>query len=165
MNTTPTSAMDELRTALKAAWPASALGLLLALNGCSHNQNSDSAANSDAEAVSKGISSAPADATTPAADPAAWRTAFVGDVESQLKDIDAKIADLAAKTPALKEEVKAQADQALAALRDNRAKLGGQLDRLKAAAADKWQEAQTGLSAALDSLRKACADAASKFQG
>jgi len=100
---------------------------------------------------------------TPAAPAAAEKADFIASTEQKLKEFDAKIDELAKKSAGYKDDAKAQADQTLAALRDQRAKLNGQFDSLKQSSAAAWKEIKAGFEAAFNELEKAYENVKSKF--
>ena len=99
----------------------------------------------------------------PAAAAAADKAGFLSLTEQKLKDLDTKIDELAKKSESLKDDAKAQADQALAALRDQRAKLNEKFDELKKAGTEAWKELKVGFESVLNELEKAYENAKSKF--
>jgi hypothetical protein len=94
---------------------------------------------------------------------AADKTDFITSTEQKLKELDAKIDELVKKSEDNKDEAKAQAELALAALRDQRAKLTEKFDDLKKSSAEAWKELKMGFEAAVNELERAYENAKSKF--
>jgi chromosome segregation ATPase len=94
---------------------------------------------------------------------AAEKTGFITTTEQKLKDFDTKIDELAKKSGGYKDDAKAQAEQALATLREQRAKLNEQFDNLKKSSTEAWKELKIGFEAAFSELEKAYENAKSKF--
>jgi len=88
---------------------------------------------------------------------------IIASIQEKLRDFDAKIDELARKSEGYKDDARAQADQALAALREQRTRLNAQLDSLKQASAEAWAELKAGFDAACTDLQKALENARSKF--
>ena len=93
----------------------------------------------------------------------AERTSFFISTEQKLKDFDTKIDELAKKAEGYKDDAKAQAEQALVALRDQRSKLNAQFDHLRKSSAEAWKELKMGFEAAFGDLEKAYENAKTKF--
>src|SRR5207249_4717447 len=70
---------------------------------------------------------------------------FVGTAEKKLADLGAKIDDLAKKAATATGDVKAQTDQAVTSLREQRDKAGAAFEELKKASADAWQALKPGV--------------------
>ena len=141
---------------------------LLALTGCSPSSTSDGgkppAASGSTGAVlelPKTVAAVPAPPPVPP--PGEQKESFIASMEQKLKEFDAKIGELVKKTEGYKDDAKTQADQALAALREQRAKLSTQFESLKQASTDAWKELKAGFEAAFADLQKALEDARSKF--
>jgi len=88
---------------------------------------------------------------------------YLATVKSKMKVMDDKIDDLAAKSKSLKDDAKAQADNALAALREERAVLGQKYETLKKSSQDAWESAKTGFGNAWDAMQSSIDAAKSKF--
>ena len=99
----------------------------------------------------------------PPAAAAAEKTGFIASTEQKLKDLDTKIDELATKSAGYKDDAKAQAEQALATLREQRTKLNEQFEGLKQAGAESWKELKAGFESALNELEKAYENIKSKF--
>lgn len=99
----------------------------------------------------------------PPAAVAAEKTGFITSTEQKLKDFDTKIDELAKKSEGYKDDAKAQAEQALATLREQRAKLNEQFDNLKKSSTEAFKELKIGFEAAFSELEKAYENAKSKF--
>lgn len=88
---------------------------------------------------------------------------FIATMNEKLAACDARIAELAAKSEGYKDDAKVQADQALAALKEQRGKLNEKLEAFKQAGADTWQDMKAGLATAMNELEKAYENAKAKF--
>ena len=88
---------------------------------------------------------------------------FILSMDKKLKDLDAKIAELAEKSKGYQDDAKAQADQALAALKEQRNKANQKFEEAKTAAADAWKDMKGGIELAMDQLETAYENAKSKF--
>jgi hypothetical protein len=91
------------------------------------------------------------------------RTQFVALMDTKLKALDAKFDELNRKVGSYKDDAKVQAEQALAALREQRAKLGDQFAELKQAGADSWETTKAGFESAVGEWEKLFESAKSKF--
>jgi CHASE3 domain sensor protein len=88
---------------------------------------------------------------------------FVAAMDKRLAQLDTKIGELATKADAYKDDAKAQADKAVAGLRDQRNDMTAKLDELKKSSGDAWKDVKAGFASALDELEKAYENAKSKF--
>ncbi len=122
--------------------------LLTALTGC--NRSSDTAAKPDPVEATK-------DYTVQKKDE------FMAAMGQKLKDLDAKIDGLAKKSAGYKDDARAQADRAMAALRGQRDTLGKKIDALKQTGQDTWAKAQAGVASAWSEVEKAYEDTKSRF--
>ena len=94
---------------------------------------------------------------------AAAKAEFIASTEPKLKDLETKIDELAKKSANYTDGAKLQAEQALTALRDQRAKLTEKFDALKKSGTAGWTELKAGFESALNELEKAYENAKSKF--
>jgi hypothetical protein len=91
------------------------------------------------------------------------REDFIVSANQKMKDLDSGIRELSAKAESYTGDAKIQADQTLAALREQRAVLGTKYDALKQSTETGWMNARTGFQGACDDLQRAYEDAKSKF--
>ncbi len=90
------------------------------------------------------------EAATPAVSPTPEeRDAFIGQMESQLRTMEAKADDLRARVETLQGEAKTAAEANITALEEKGMKAREKLDALKSAGADAWDDAKMDLQAAL----------------
>ena len=89
---------------------------------------------------------------------------FLAGAEQKLKDLDAKIDELSNKAANSTQEARAQADQALKNLKDQRATLAQKIDELKAAGKEGWEKAKAGFAAGWADVERAYQDAKAKLQ-
>lgn len=88
---------------------------------------------------------------------------FVASLNAKVAELDRRIAELAAKSEGYKDDAKVQADQALTALKEQRARLNEKFETFKQSSANTWQDMKAGLAAAVDELEKAYDNAKAKF--
>src|SRR2546423_3071872 len=89
---------------------------------------------------------------------------FVAATREKLHQLDAKIKDLSKNSEQYRDDARAQADTALANLREKREKLSQDLEELRKSSSGAWEEMKAGFSAAMDELEKACEKAGEKFK-
>jgi chromosome segregation ATPase len=88
---------------------------------------------------------------------------FQKKLESQLNELDAKIAKLHEKGRDLKDKAKANWDQKMAELETKRKAATAKLDEVGHASAEAWKDVQNGAQSAYDDLDKAFRDASQEF--
>lgn len=91
------------------------------------------------------------------------RTEYLTTVQNEMKTVDAKIDDLTVKSQGMTSDAKVQANQTLAALREERAVLGEKYDQLMKASQDAWDSAKSSFGAAWDQLQAGLNGAMAKF--
>jgi biopolymer transport protein ExbD len=88
-------------------------------------------------------------------------------MEARLQELDREIRELQAgaqsKATALKEESKAQFDQALEELRNKQQAAADKLDKLKSSSGKAWEDMKSGMDSAMGDLSKAFDKARSHF--
>jgi hypothetical protein len=148
---------------------------LVALTGCNPNSSTTDEKPAQPQASTGAVIELPKDnpvatldknlsaPVPPPAVAAAEKTGFITSAEQKLKEFDTKIDELAKKSEGYKDDAKTQAEQALATLREQRAKLNEQFDNLKKSSAEALKELKTGFEAAFSELEKAYENAKSKF--
>ena len=87
---------------------------------------------------------------------------FVAAADLKLKSLEAKLADLVTKAGSLTGDAKTQANQALAALREEVSNAREKLEALKNAGAGAWTEAKAGFESVMTDLDKAYENAKAK---
>ncbi len=80
-----------------------------------------------------------------------------------MKTVDKKIDDLTDKSRSMKDDARVQADDTLAALRQEREVLGEKYDQLMKASQDAWESAKSGFGSAWDQMQSGLNGAMSKF--
>lgn len=88
---------------------------------------------------------------------------FVAKTETKLRELDARIVELTAKTGTVKDDAKAEADQLMAALRQQRSEVDKQLKTLKESSKEMWTDAKAAFETAFDELQKAYEKTKAKF--
>jgi TolA-binding protein len=88
---------------------------------------------------------------------------FQKKLETQLNELDAKIAKLREKGSDLKDEAKVKWDQKMADLEKKRSAARAELDKVGHSSAEAWKDVQKGASSAWDELDKAFSDASKEF--
>lgn len=90
---------------------------------------------------------------------------FVAKTEKKLRELDARIVELTARTGTLKEDAKAEADQLMTALRQQRSEVDKQLNALKQSSKEMWTDAKAAFETVFDELQKAYEKTKAKFSG
>jgi len=88
---------------------------------------------------------------------------FVAAMDRKLQELDGRIRQLGQKSASYQDDAKAQAEQTLAALRDQRNLVSGKFEEMKKASAERWSEAKSSFFSAMGELEKACDNAKSKL--
>ena len=88
---------------------------------------------------------------------------FVATMNKKLHELDAKIDELAKKSEPYKDDAKAQADKALATLREQRQAVNEQFEKAKQAGGDAWQDIKAKCSSAMAELETAYDNVKAKF--
>jgi uncharacterized coiled-coil DUF342 family protein len=91
------------------------------------------------------------------------REKFIAEMDKQRAAFDAKINELADKSAALQGEAKADADKALADLREQRDALNKKYDELKSSTGDGWDKAKAAFQSGWDDLQTAYDKTKAKF--
>ena len=140
------------------------LAMLTALTGCrdsSQPQTQDTAKPTDGQ----GLKQKYADAVNGTKDYTAQKKdEFLAAMGQKMKDLDARMDELAKKTGGYRDDAKAEADKAMAALREQRDGLGKKYDALKKTGQDTWEKAQAGVASAWSEMEKAYENAKSRFK-
>ena len=136
-----------------------AFATLLVLTGCTPNKPSGGSSSGETPGSAQAVTESSSNTPTMAEN----KQTFVAAMDLRLKDLDVKIDELAQKSGTFKDTAKAQADQTLAALREQRVKLESQFDELKNSSGQAWKELQTGCETAMRDLEQAYEKAKSKF--
>ena len=101
---------------------------------------------------------------TPGAPATLTKEQFIAAMETKLKTFDTMIEAYANKAGGYQADAKTQADQALAALREQRGKLTGKFDELKKSGAEAWNDLKSGFDTAVGEMDKAFENAKTKFE-
>jgi TolA-binding protein len=88
---------------------------------------------------------------------------FQKKLETQLNELDAKIAKLREKGSDLKDEAKVKWDRKMADLEKKRDAARAKLDEVGRSSAEAWKDVQKGAASAWDELDKAFRDASQEF--
>ena len=91
------------------------------------------------------------------------RTDYLSRAQSDLNQLDRHINDLKAKADRAQGNAKAELNAELVQLRNKQAAAHQRIAQIEAASEDSWQTLQAGADAALNDLKKACDQAAARF--
>jgi hypothetical protein len=133
--------------------------LVAALAGCGHGDK-EPATNAGPPDASRGSAQSTTESTGQAE---MEKDAMVASAQQELKACDAKIDELTRKAAGYAGDAKAEADKALAALREKRDSLADKCKELKQSSKETWQQVKAQFNTALSDLKKALEDAKSKF--
>jgi uncharacterized coiled-coil DUF342 family protein len=90
---------------------------------------------------------------------------FIASMQSKLRDLDHEIAQLKGKTAGLNETARIEADRWVNALNEKRSDLNQQMEALKQASKEKWEEVRSALETAFSELQKSYENTKSKLSG
>jgi CHASE3 domain sensor protein len=148
---------------LKFKFPLVICTVLAATVGCKPSDQSQNQGSSGTSAVTREVKEAYKDLTEATKEAATTtknyvvegKDEFVATADKKLKELDAKINELSDKSASYKDDAKAQADQALTALREQRAAVSVKFEAVKQASAETWKDVKTGFDTAISELEKA----------
>jgi DNA repair exonuclease SbcCD ATPase subunit len=156
---------------LKSKHPFLAGALLAAVVGCSRSDQAQNQSKPDTSAVTREVTQAYKDLTAVTKEAATAtknyaaesKDEFVAVMGKKLNELDGRIRQLAEKSAGYKDDAKAQADQALAALHDQRSAVGAKFEAVKQAGAETWKDVKAGFDTAVTELEKAYENTKAKF--
>jgi TolA-binding protein len=85
-------------------------------------------------------------------------------IEDELSDLDRQIEKLKAQANEAQAEARAKLQAEIAGLEQKKAAARKELDRVKAASAEAWEDMKEGVNAAMENLRKAYQQARTRFE-
>jgi outer membrane murein-binding lipoprotein Lpp len=149
---------------------ATALATCL-LIGCEERPRGDSLASLETNAAARGLKRQADDlgqefngvVETTKAGLARSKEGIVAAAEESMNQLDRRIAELGQKADGLTDEMKAQREKALDALRQKRAQLGQKLEELKNSNQQSWNDLKARFDAAWADVESAYRDAKSNF--
>jgi CHASE3 domain sensor protein len=140
------------------------LAVAMVLVGCSRSDQSNNEKTSAAPVTAKDVQQQYKDAAAATKSYVVEnKDEFVASMTKKLSELDDKIAELAKKSEPYKDDAKAEADKALATLREQRQAANEQFEKAKQASADAWTEVKARCASAMTELEKAYDNVKAKF--
>src|SRR5436190_2196107 len=138
--------------------------LLALLVGCSRTDQSEKSKKPDQPVTAREARQQYQESVTAAKNYVAEsKDEFVAAMDRKLQELDGRIRQLGQKSESYKDDAKAQAEQTLTALREQRNLVSGKFEEMKKASTERWNEAKASFFSAMGELEKACDNARSKL--